>query len=343
MEGKLTDLTDEVLYVVFESLETFQIDTFVTDNKGRFAIFHELKDEDLQVITFYYNDRRLNFSVYPEIGKSVTITGDAAYPQLLQIKGGRTNDKLSEYKKKAAPFLKGMAEIQRIRRENRPLNGKELSDLANLKNELRIILQEFVTRNPKEEASAVLIYDFFSNPDEIEQAENFLNLLSPELKDFFLVRELRAEIEKVKNTKVGAKAPDFRVTNIYGQTLTVDSFANKHFILAFTTLWCEMCQTEVMMLDRIAGKYPKDSLDILLISLDDNLEKIREMIRNDSIQWNLVADSAGQAIRLFDLYNVHSLPKSYLMDKNGIIRLNTMNREELRKMVEEVMEGGINY
>jgi len=333
IKGQLSNLSDESLYIVFESPETIRVDTVFCNEKGQFSIFHE-QDDELQVITIYYNDRHRWFTVYPEVGKTIQIKGDATYPQLLQIKGGRINDKLSRFNKKAAPVLK---ELEDLQKNNASLDGDEAMRLSTLNLELRKIMQEFVKKNPKEEASAVLISGFFTNPDEFEQTEDLLRLLSPELNDYYLVRNKWKEIDKAKTTSAGAKAPDFEVTNIYGQTFTVDSFANKHFILAFTAMWCEMCQTEVMMLDGIANKYAKDSLEILLICLDDNLEDIHEMVRQNTIQWNLVADSAGQAIQLFELYNVNSLPKCFLMDKEGIIRLNTMNGEELRQKVDEIM------
>ena len=209
--------------------------------------------------------------------------------------------------------------------------------LTTLKLEIREKVQNFIAKNPKEPASAVLISDYFAHPDEIEQTEDLLRLLSPDLDDYYLVKNMWQEIEKAKTTQIGAKAPDFQVTNINGETFTVDSFANKYFILAFTALWCDLCQTEVMKLDDIAAKYPKDSLDILLICLDDELEDIRELVRLDSLQWNLVADSAGQSIQLFDSYNVNTLPKCFLINKDGFIVLNTMNGEELIQTVDEVM------
>jgi peroxiredoxin len=95
---------------------------------------------------------------------------------------------------------------------------------------------------------------------------------------------------------------------------------------------------EVLMLDDIVTKYAKDSLEILLICLDDNLKEIRETVRQDTIQWNLVADSAGQAIQLFDIYNVNSLPKCFLMDENGVIILNTTSGEELKQKVDDIMK-----
>ena len=47
---------------------------------------------------------------------------------------------------------------------------------------------------------------------------------------------------------------------------------------------------------------------MLLISLDDNQGEVRKVLAKDSIDWNLVTDSAGQAAMLVDLYNVSALP-----------------------------------
>lgn len=336
MEGRLSNLDNPTLYIVYESSEGNTIDTVSCDEKGQFSTTHAQED-NLQVITCYYNDRKQWFSVYPEIGKPIQIKGDANYPQLLQIKGGRINNKLSEFKKKVAVLLKEQANLSN-RNENALENGEGTLLLTNSQHELRRLAQDFITKNPEEEASAVLISDYFIEPDNMEQTEELLHLLSPKLDEFYLVKNLKNEIEKAKATAIGAPAPMFKVTNIYGQTFTADSFANKYYILAFTALWCDMCQTEVMMLDDIATQYSKDSLDILLISLDDELEEVRDMIRQDSIQWNLVTDSAGQAIHLFEIYNVSSLPKCFLMDKDGRIKLRTTNGMELKQTVDDIMK-----
>ena len=334
IKGQLSNLADDSLYVVYASSATIRIDTVTCNEKGLFHTFCEIED-DLQDITFYYNDRYQWFTVYPEVGKPVRVKGDANYPQLLQIKGGRINNTLSRFKKKAAPLLKELADLQR---GNVSLDVEETVHLSTLQLELRKKVQDFIAKNPKEEASAVLISEYFSDPNDFEQTERLLLSLSPELNSFFLVGNLWKEIERALTTSIGAQAPNFKITNIDGQTYTVDSLANKHFILAFTALWCDMCQTEVMMLDEIASKYTTDSLEILLICLDDNLEEIRERVRQDTIQWNLFADSAGQAIQLFDIYNVNSLPKCFLMDKDGTILLNTMNGEALKQKVDEIMK-----
>ena len=334
IKGQLSNLDDDTLYVVFETSESIKIDTIISNEKGQFSVFHE-QDADFLIATFYYNDRSNWFTVYPEVGKWTQVTGEADYPKNLQIKGGRIHKKLSKFQKKAAPIFKELTDLQK---NNISLDGDEAMRQSTLMLELRKIVQYFVKKNPDEKASAVLISEYFSNPDEIEQAEVILRLLSPELDNFFLVKNRWAEIERAKKTCIGAPAPLFSVTNIDGQTFTSDSLVNKHFILAFTALWCDICKTEVMMLDDISTSYAKDSLEILLIYLDDDLKEIREKINQDTIQWNIVADSAGQAIQLFDLYNVNSLPTCFLVDKEGVIRLNTVSGEELKQKIDEMMK-----
>jgi Peroxiredoxin len=335
IEGRLSNLSNADLFVVYESSNGNQFDTVTCNERGKFLIHREYND-NIHSITIYYNDREKWFTVYPEAGKAMQVKGDSRFPTLLQVKGGRINNKLSEFKKKAAPLLKELAIIS----DDTNLSGSEGSlQLANLNHELRRIMESFINKNLDEEASAVLIAKYLSSPDDIEkQTEEFLNKLSPELYNFFIIKNLRTQIAKAKKTIIGAKAPEFKVTNIYGETITTDSLTDKYYILSFTALWCDMCRTEVMGLNDLTAKYPKDSLDILLISLDDEFDKLREMVRQDTIRWNIVADSASQAIDMFEKYNVSSLPKCYLIDREGKIVLRTTNGVELQQTVDEALK-----
>jgi peroxiredoxin len=337
IEGELSNLPDpRVLYVAYESPEGNVFDTIQAGNMGYFSFTHE-QIETLQAVTIYYQDKEKWFMIYPEAGKPVQIKGDAQYPGLIRVKGGRINNKLNEYKSKVANLLKEQIDMEnKIGEES--LTGNNNHQSANVNLELRRITQDFIMKNPEEEVSAILISEYFTDPENILQTEELLNVLSPALNDFYIIKDLKSRIDKAKTSIAGAKAPEFNVTNIYGQTFTPDSFLNKHYILAFTALWCDLCQTEIMLLDQISSEYSKDSLEIMMISLDDDSQEVLELLEGDPIQWNLVIDSAGQAIDLFDKYNVNSLPKCLLMDKEGIIQLRTANGSELKQAVDEIFK-----
>ncbi len=337
VEGTLSNLKDATLYFVFESAEKNLIDTVVCNDKGRFSHFR-VHDYDFQTITVFFNDRSQWFSLYPEVGIPIHIKGDADYPQLFKITGGQIHDKLSQFQKKAAPLLKELADIQRDSLNDKPFSDDAMYKITDLKLKIRKTVLDFIAQNPKDEASAVLFYEYFAALNDIEHTEQLLEYLSPELNDFYLVKNILKDIYKAKTTQPGAVTPEFRVTTVLGQTFTVDSFANKPFVLAFTASWCDICQAEMKILEQITAIHSKDSLGLLVISLDDDLHAMRERLQQDSVKWHLVADSAGQAIHLFDIYNVKSLPKNFLISRDGNIILNTKSGEELRQTIEKLME-----
>ena len=84
--------------------------------------------------------------------------------------------------------------------------------------------------------------------------------------------------------------------------------------------------------------YPEDKLAILLISLDDQPASVRESVAKDSIAWNVVTDSAGQAMQLIDLYNVSALPRCFLIDEEKRIIMKTDNEVEIRQTLEKLIE-----
>ena len=210
--------------------------------------------------------------------------------------------------------------------------------LANVNMQLSEEAIRYVKENPNEEASVVLIQSFFSDPDDTRKIDELLALLNPRLKDFYLVKELEQYSARAKRTALGAEAPDFSVRNIYGNTVSLDSFPQKYLLLTFTAPWCDMCQTEDLYLDKVAMKYPKDQLDILLVSLDDNPDNVRDVLKKDSIAWNLVTDSAGQAAMLIDLYNVSVLPRCFLIDEDHKILMKTENGIEIKQTLENLFE-----
>jgi len=334
IEGELSNLNSTVLYIVFESADKNMIDTIECDERGQFAIYREISD-DIREIRLYYNDRTKNITLYPEPGEPVHIKGDADYPRLIHIKGGRINNKLTQFKKKASVLLKELSDIENKQKE---LPHEEIPQLVNINHKLRTAVQNFISDNPEEVASVILVSEYFTSPDNPAQTEEMLALLSSTLQDNYFVKTLKTETEKAKLTSVGAKAPDYRVTNIKGETITPSTFTNKLYILAFTAMWCDMCGPATLMLDKLSKQYSTDSLDMLLVCLDDDSHSVRELLQNDTIGWNLVTDSAGQAISMFEKYNVSSIPNCFLIDIDGVIRLKTSNGVELISTVEEILK-----
>lgn len=344
IEGKLDNLEDQTLYAVFENDETKAVDTVTCEKKGEFLI--KRKEGDFKEVTIYFENRMRWVTAYLEKGKKISISGDALYPALVRVKGGRINDKLTSMKKELAPLLEERTELRRKLREHRPLrdsvnisiqNVDLASRLANVNHQLEEKAAMLVKKNPKEAASAVFIQTYFMHPDDTREMDELLAVLDPSLKDFYIVQDLETYSARARRTALGAEAPNFKVKNIYGTPVSLDSFSKKYVLFAFTAPWCDRCQTEDLYLDKVAMKYPKEKLEMLLISLDDKQDKVRQVLAKDSIAWNLITDSAGQATMLVDLYNVSALPRCFLIDEEGKIVLRTDNGIEIEQVLKELI------
>ena len=282
IEGELSNLEDQTVYAVFEKDNYKVVDTVACTKPGQFQI--DQNEVGFHCVTIFFADKEHWVTAYLEPGETVKITGDANSPLLLQVKGGRTNDKLTAFKKKIAPLLTELTNL------SNSLNSKDLNDtieetdiaarLANVNMQLSEEAIRYVKENPNEEASVVLIQSFFSDPDDTRKIDELLALLNPRLKDFYLVKELEQYSARAKRT----------------------------------------------------------ALDILLVSLDDNSDNVRDVLKKDSIAWNLVTDSAGQAAMLIDLYNVSVLPRCFLIDEDHKILMKTENGIEIKQTLENLFE-----
>lgn len=340
IEGKLTNLEDPTVYAVFENDDIKVVDSLTCEKPGEFII--KRKEGDFHSVTIFFDNKTHWVTAYLEPGEKVNIAGDAQYPSMLQVKGGQINDKLADLRKDITPLLKEQADLLHIlNNKTEENNAFEETDVASRLTNVNHLLSEqaasFIKENPEEQASVILIQRYFAHPDDTRRMDELLAVLSPRLKDFYMVKKLHEYSAKAKRTALGAEAPDFSVKNIYGKPVSLDSFPKKYLLLAFTAPWCDMCQTENLLLDEVVTQYPKEKLDLLLISLDDQPQQVRTLLAKDSIPWNLVTDSAGQAAMMVDLYNVNALPRCFLIDEEGKIILKTDNGIEIKQTLENLM------
>jgi peroxiredoxin len=333
---RLSDLKPQNIYAVFEAADSKSVDTLSYDGTKDLVI--RKQDGDFRTLTIYFENRAQWIPVYLEPHRKISITGDVLYPQLVQIKGGKINDRLSAFRKEISPLLKEQALLLSGINASQKGASEKTARLANINHDIWSQAERFINKHPEDEASAILIRDFFSRSDNPLLIEELLNTISPKLDEFYVVKDLKTFCEKSKRSIIGAQAPDFHIQNVYGTPYNINSFNNRYFVLVFVATWSDKCQTDELYIDKIISSFPDDQLDVMLVSLDENSREVRDLIHKDSIRWNVVTDSAGQAINLLDLYNVKALPLCFLIDKDGKIILKTENGVELEQVLGEFIE-----
>ncbi len=335
IKGNLENLKDEKIYAVFENANSQDIDTVSCEKPGEFKI--EKKTGDFDQVTFLWNKKHDWFTVFLEKGKEIHISGDALYPQLLQIKGGKINHDLTEMHKNNAELFREQTDLCRSL-EAPEISSIEKADvmarIANVNLQIDEAVMSYITDHPERKASLVLTQQYFMNPEHWRYLDKALTTLSSSLTPDPLYKELSEYNTRLKRTIPGSKAPAFSVKNIYGKRIALKDIKDKEILLLFTAPWTDIYLSKQILIETFSTDFSKD-YEIIIVSLDTDPQQVRKLVSKSKIHWNIVTDSASQASQLLDLYNVSSLPRYFLIDKEHNIKVKTDSGEEIRKKIAE--------
>jgi thiol-disulfide isomerase/thioredoxin len=123
-------------------------------------------------------------------------------------------------------------------------------------------------------------------------------------------------------TGVGQRAPDFRLVDVDGRTVTTDALRGKPTLLWFTTSYCTPCQDGALALGRVLDRIGPASRQIAVVMVfvdpgEPPASLVDWKARFGRPDWE-VAPAAGSIVRD---YRVQYLDTKYLLDADGVIRV----------------------
>jgi len=116
--------------------------------------------------------------------------------------------------------------------------------------------------------------------------------------------------------KAGTPAPDFTLTAMDGTKVALSELKGRPVVLNFWATWCGPCRREMPGLQEFYDKHRSDQWAFLTIS-NEKTDKLEAFLREHPHSFPVLLDSDG---KISDLYKVHSIPKTFLIDAGGTIR-----------------------
>ena len=113
--------------------------------------------------------------------------------------------------------------------------------------------------------------------------------------------------------------------------------SDKPVLVDFTASWCGPCRRENPNVRRLYKRFKSKGFEIYGVSLDQDLNRWKGAIATDSLTWKHVSDLKGWQSSAAQLYDVHSIPQTFLLDKNGKIVAKGLRGEELEAKLEELL------
>jgi serine/threonine protein kinase/thiol-disulfide isomerase/thioredoxin len=141
--------------------------------------------------------------------------------------------------------------------------------------------------------------------------------LTPSGADFRIVPSTRTapESKPLPILEVGKQALAFDATTLDGTKLSMPAaYKGKVLLLDFWATWCPPCVTEVPHVISAYQKHHGAGFEILGISLDQDKDQLTTFLKEKNIVWPQVFDGKSWGSAVAKLYNVQSIPATFLID-----------------------------
>jgi peroxiredoxin len=121
------------------------------------------------------------------------------------------------------------------------------------------------------------------------------------------------------NLKPGDHFRDISAKNLAGKEIKFSDFKGKVVLLDFWASWCKPCRISMKQLVGTYRQYHPQGFEIFSFSMDTDEQSWKRASEQDSVQWTNISDLKATYSLQVASYNVQSIPKAFLIDKNGII------------------------
>lgn len=139
-------------------------------------------------------------------------------------------------------------------------------------------------------------------------------------KIFILLLLAATALSGSAQIKANQPAPDLSLPDGNGNAVQLSGLKGSVVLIDFWASWCGPCRMNNPHLVKLYAKYHQKGLEILGVSLDANGEAWKAAIGQDGLPWLQVNDNKGWNAASAAVYGVESIPASFLLDKDGVIR-----------------------
>ena len=118
---------------------------------------------------------------------------------------------------------------------------------------------------------------------------------------------------------MGSKAPNFTLRDLQGEAVSLSQFRGKKVILNFWASWCTPCKIELPHFQTLWARTNPGADYVMLAVAGSQSEEsvIRDFVSDGNYTFTVCLDPNDDA---FNKYELTSIPKTYFIDKDGVIR-----------------------
>ncbi len=323
--GKIEGLKKGRLHMVAQMTET-RVDTLVTiDFKGsKFSLKAEIGEPLVAQLVVDGYAGGFTFIAQPGAKYEALLKNeDGAY-----IKGGSLHDAWQDYIREDAARQAKKQELQRrydaLRQQNRFRSASAVNDsLKAYSRELAAATEAFL--NGHDDIITAHTYQSHAVQSDapLRVSKNLYNKMGEGAKASLSGRLMKERIDRMEKSVAGRPAPDFTLSDVDGNPVTLSAVKGKLKILDFWASWCGPCRLNNPHLKGLYEKYHDKGLEVIGVSLDSKREPWLNAIKKDGLPWINVSPLSGMDCEVARAYSVTAIPAVFVIsEKNEIVATN---------------------
>lgn len=343
--AKEADNGKKIVLEIFEKTATKAIDSTVIKN-GKFEMNGKFNSVDIALLKIDSNTQ-MAIPIILEPGK-IVIALDTENLSNSKVSGTKTNVQLFAYTQDSQNISKKMSEFQQKNMErfqaaqasnNQGEMDALMAEYNGIQDEVNVLSKNFIAKSPDSFVSVLLIENLFQR-QTITSAEalEYLKPLSKDVLKTAKAVELIATIASTSQLEIGNKAPDFSGPSPDGKMISLKESLGKVTIIDFWASWCGPCRKENPSVVAMYNELHPQGLNIIGVSLDRDKAKWLEAIEKDKLTWNQVSSLKFWQDPIAVIYNIKSIPSTWILDKNGVIVAKDLRGEELKAKIIELLK-----
>lgn len=132
-------------------------------------------------------------------------------------------------------------------------------------------------------------------------------------------------------------APDFVLTSLSGQRVTLSELRGRVVLLDFWATWCPPCRTAMPHLEKLRQEFGEKGLTVLGVTTED-ADTVEPFIREHKITFPILLDPQGSSTRA---YRVTGIPRTLIIDREGKVHADLTGLHPERTLRAKLAELGI--
>jgi peroxiredoxin len=162
------------------------------------------------------------------------------------------------------------------------------------------------------------------------------------LKDLTSLKLLNLTGKQVRFTSIshpllGKPLGELKFTSTKGEQIDISQYKGKVVLVDFWAVWCNPCINELPNVLDTYSKYHDDGFEIIGISLDSSREKLEKFIEENNMPWPQYFDGKGWKNKISTGFGIGSIPSTFLLDGQGIVRYTNLRGSALEQAVADIL------